>query len=180
MQNLTAIKMELLQLTVSTGPIEFTCGDEDLDDFIINDACDYHTNLLSETYILQTSDVNLAYFTLLNDKVGIESFDDRASFNRFRKKRFVNSKRLKAYPAIKIGRLAIHKDYSRKGHGSKLIDLIKGMILSKRYSGCRFMTVDAYKDVIPFYEKNGFIRINSSLADNGTCLMVYDLISATA
>jgi GNAT superfamily N-acetyltransferase len=172
--------MELFQVTVSTGPIEFTCGDEDLDDFIINDACDYHTNLLSETFILKTSDVNLGYFTLLNDKVGLEAFDDRTSFNRFRKKRFVNSKRLKAYPAIKIGRLAVHQDYSRNGYGSLLLDTIKTLIISNRYSGCRFMTVDAYKDVIPFYEKNGFIRINSSIADNGTCLMVYDLISATA
>ena len=54
--------MELIQVTVSTKPIKFTCGDVDLDDFIINDACDYHTNLLSETFLLHTSDINLAYF----------------------------------------------------------------------------------------------------------------------
>ena len=84
--------MELLQVTVSTRPIKFTCGDEDLDDFITNDACNYHANLLSETFLLQTSGLNLAYFTLLNDKVGLDSFDDQTSFNRFRKKRFANSK----------------------------------------------------------------------------------------
>ena len=91
----------------------------------------------------------------------------------------MNSKRFKAYPAIKIGRLAVHEDYSRHGYGSKLLDLIKTLVISNRYSGCRFMTVDAYKDVIPFYEKNGFVRINSSLAKNGTCLMIYDLLRMT-
>jgi GNAT superfamily N-acetyltransferase len=172
--------MELLQVTVSTRPIKFTCGDEDLDDFITNDACNYHANLLSETFLLQTSGLNLAYFTLLNDKVGLDSFDDQTSFNRFRKKRFANSKRLKAYPAIKIGRLAVHKDFLRMGYGSKLLDLIKALIMSNRYAGCRFMTVDAYKDAVPFYEKNGFIRVSSSFSKNGTCLMVYDLIRMTA
>ena len=93
----------------------------------------------------------------------------------FRKKTFVNSKRLKAYPAIKIGRLAVHKDHSRRGYGSQIVDFIKTLVMSNRYSGCRFMTVDAYRDVIPFYEKNGFIRINDHLAENGTCLMIYDL-----
>ena len=42
------------------------------------------------------------------------------------------------------------------------------------------MTVDAYKDAVPFYEKNGFIRVSSSFSKNGTCLMVYDLIRMTA
>lgn len=169
--------MELLQVTTSSEPIVFTCGDDDLDDFVMNDSRQYHQSLLAETFLLKSDDDALAYFTLLNDKISAESFDDRASFNRFRKRLFVNSKRLRAYPSIKIGRLAVQKGHARKGYGSNLLDLIKILIMSNRYSGCRFMTVDAYKDAVPFYEKNGFVRIGENAADKDTCLMVYDLLT---
>ena len=88
--------MELLQVTTSCEPIVFTCGDDDLDDFIMNDSKQYHQSLLAETFLLKSGDDALAYFTLLNDKISAESFDDKASFNRFRKRLFVNSKRLTA------------------------------------------------------------------------------------
>ena len=39
------------------------------------------------------------------------------------------------------------------------------------------MTVDAYKDAVPFYEKNGFVRISESVSSKDTCLMVYDLLT---
>ena len=132
---------------------------------------------MAETFLLKSGDDALAYFTLLNDKISAESFDDKASFNRFRKRLFVNSKRLRAYPSIKIGRLAVQENHARKGHGSNLLDLIKILVMSNRYSGCRFMTVDAYKDAVPFYEKNGFVRISESVSSKDTCLMVYDLLT---
>ena len=170
--------MELLQVTSSSEPLVFTCGDDDLDDFVMNDSRRYHQSLLAETFLLKDSDDDtLAYFTLLNDKISAESFDDKTSFNRFRRRLFVNSKRLRAYPSIKIGRLAVQKFHARKGYGSNMLDFIKMLIMSNRYSGCRFMTVDAYKDAIPFYEKNGFIRISENVSDKETCLMVYDLLS---
>jgi hypothetical protein len=53
----------------------------------------------------------IAYFSLANDKITITDFPDKNAFNRFRRKRFVNQKRLKSYPAVKICRFAVDKQF---------------------------------------------------------------------
>lgn len=171
--------MEMEQVLDEYNLVEFECGDDELNDFIINDALDYHRNLLSESYLLKDEGRVIAYVTILNDSLDIDSFDDRTSFNRFRKKHFVNSKRLKSYPALKIGRLAVCHNLARKGYGSVLLDFVKLLTLLRRFAGCRFMTVDAYNDAVPFYEKNGFVVIRSRVPDSETILMCYDLVSVT-
>jgi hypothetical protein len=39
------------------------------------------------------------------------------------------------------------------------------------------VTVDAYDEAIPFYEKNGFVVISSSRSESETTLMYYDLMA---
>ena len=124
--------MEMEQVLDEYNLVEFECGDDELNDFIINDALDYHRNLLSESYLLKDEGRVIAYVTILNDSLDIDSFDDRTSFNRFRKKHFVNSKRLKSYPALKIGRLAVCHNLARKGYGSVLLDFVKLLTLLRR------------------------------------------------
>lgn len=49
------------------------------------------------------------------------------------------------YPAIKIGRLAVHKDYPGIHIGSILLDWIVGFCLELRSDvGIRFISIDAY------------------------------------
>lgn len=43
-------------------------------------------------------------------------------------------------------------------------------------TGCRFLTVDAYLDAVPFYVKNGFRFMNAEDNDPHTRLMYYDLM----
>ena len=130
------------QVLDNSEVVEFECGDEDLNDFIINDAGNYHRNLLSESYLLKEGEHLIAYVTILNDSLDIDSFEDRTAFNRFRRKHFV-----------------------------------KVLTSLKRFSGCRFVTVDAYDDAIPFYAKNGFVVISSSKSNSETTLMYYDLMA---
>ena len=62
-------------------------------------------------------------------------------------------------PAIKIGRLAIDKKYSKKGLGSHILRniLLSILNLSKTKVGLRFVTVDAYATALNFYvKKNNF------------------------
>ena len=169
--------MQLEQLHENYNSIDFECDEDELNDFIIHDAVDYHRCLLAETYLLKDEGRVIAYITILNDTLDMTSFDDRTSFNRFRKKHFANAKRLKSYPALKVGRLAVQRNIARRGYGSVLLDFVKLLICLKRYAGCRFVTVDAYENAIPFYEKNGFVRIKSINQVNNTCLMCYDLMS---
>lgn len=134
----------------------FDCDDEDLNDFILNDANLYRNALLSVTYVVEdkTSNDVLAYFSLSNDKISISDFESKTEFNRFRKHKFVNEKRLRSYPAIKIGRLAISKSAQHQSLGTYLLEFIEDYFIIDNKSGCRFVTVDAYVNAIPFYIKN--------------------------
>ena len=48
-------------------------------------------------------------------------------------------------------------------------------ILMDNKTGCRFLTVDAYADAIPFYIKNGFVPLNEEDAGAVTRLLYFDL-----
>lgn len=154
----------------------FSCGDSDLDDYILNESKLYQAELIAANYLLEDEQRRLiAFFTLVNDRVCINDFDTYTAFNRFRNKRFVQSKRFRGYPALKVGRLGVTKDFIRSGIGSILLDFIKTYFIKNRRTGCRFLTVDAYQDAVPFYDKNGFVKLNEE-SNSNTCLMYYDLL----
>lgn len=155
----------------------FDCGDADLNDFILKESPLYRQALLAVSYIVENKQ-NLtvsAYFSLANDKVALNDFESKTEFNRFRKHRFVNEKRLKSYPAVKICRLGV--DLSMKGQyiGTFLLNFIKSYFVIGNKTGCRFLTVDAYAGAVPFYLKNGFIPLNDEDADADTRLLYFDL-----
>lgn len=159
--------------------LSFDCGDEDLNDFILTEASAYQEALLAVTYLVihkETKEV-AAYFSLANDKISITDFENKTEFNRFRKHKFVNEKRIRSYPAIKIGRLAIARAYQKQSLGKKLLDFIKQLSLLNKDSGCRFVTVDAYIDALPFYIKNDYQFLNSDDEDKNTRVMYFDLAS---
>ena len=83
-----------------------------------------------------------------------------------------------SYPAIKLGRFAVSKNYRSLGIGTKIMDYLK-MILFKSasYSAFRFLTVDAYISAIPFYERNGFKTLLPEEDDEHTRTMYFDILS---
>ena len=173
-----------IRLNPSNIVKKFSCGDDDLDDFILHRASAFQKHLLSVSYAcvdVSNPGAVLAYCSLANDKVAITDFKDNAEFNRFRKKRgFPNEKRLKSYPAVKLCRLGV--DVAVKGQqiGTTIIDYIKWMYMNNNRAGCRFLTVDAYLNAVPFYEKNGFRFMNAEDNDPHTRLMYYDLMDIVA
>lgn len=157
----------------------FDCHDEDLNDFILNEASLYRNALLSVTYIVEDkySGEVLAYFSLANDKISLSDFDSKTEFNRFRKHKFVNDKRLRSYPAIKICRLAIAQSAQNQSIGTYLLEFIEDYFIVDNKSGCRFVTVDAYVNAIPFYIKNNYQFLNNDDEDKHTRVMYFDLAS---
>lgn len=155
----------------------FDCGDDDLNDFAMNDAQPYRKEKLAVTYALLPKDNDkkvVAFFCLLNDRISMADFDTKTEFNRFRK-RFTNAKRIKSYPAAKIGRFAVDKSMKGNNIGSFLLDFIKTFFIVDNKTGCRFLTVDAYADAIPFYLKNGFVPLNDEDKNDDTRLLYFDL-----
>ncbi len=127
----------------------FKCSDDDLDEFIHFDALTQRDDRLNQTYICKYKEEIIAFFTVSADSVKI---------NRKDKKRIgVN---YPAFPAIKIGRLAVHEDYKSRNVGSTLIMYVIGLALKLGEEvGVRFISVDAYRGVEKFYEKNYFVEL---------------------
>lgn len=154
----------------------FDCGDADLNDFIIHESPLYRNALLAVSYVAETDEKKaIAYFSLANDKVSLSDFDNKTEFNRFRKHRFVNEKRLKSYPAVKICRLGTDVSARGYGLGSELLDFIKSYFIVNNKTGCRFVTVDAYSSAVAFYLKNGFVPLTDDDKDEPTRLLYFDL-----
>lgn len=170
---------DIRRLDAGEAVTHFCCGDEDLDDFIINDAPLYRDALLAVTYIIERiSDKEaVGYFSLANDKIAIKDFPTSNEFNRFRRHRFVNEKRLTNYPSVKLCRFALSHSVRGQHIGSILLDFMKRYFISDNKTGCRFMTVDAYRTAEPFYAKNGFLYLSNSDVEKPTRLMFYDLIN---
>ena len=155
----------------------FDCGDEDLNDFILNESQLYRQARLAVSYVIEnrvTKQV-VGFFSLANDRVSVSDFENKTEFNRFRKKRFINEKRIKSYPAVKIGRLGV--DISVKGQslGTFILDFIKSYFVIENISGCRFITVDAYVDALQFYLKNNFLPLSEDTKADNTRLLFFDL-----
>lgn len=164
------------KLTDNHNLTSFDCGDVDLNEFLTDDAIPFQEKRIATTYIVIINDRVAAYFSLLNDKVS--RTDVSKSAWRKLKKLFAHSKHRSNYPAIKIGRFAVCKDFASQGLGSVIMDAIKQSVNEKsQYSAFRFLTVDAYISAIPFYSKNGFIEMLSEQENDTTRTMYFDMLN---
>lgn len=155
--------------------LSFDCGDTDLNEFINVDAKNYLNELLAVTYLFENDDDIVAFFSVLNDKITYQQAgESNGLWNKIRK-RIPHRKHFKSYPAVKLGRLAVNKSYQKKHLGTSILDYIKVFFIDRNKTGCRFITVDAYRDSLTFYEKNGFKYMTEADKDADTRLMYYDL-----
>ena len=157
-------------------PITFNCGDDDLNDFLINDAKNYQDELLAVTYLLLDKEEVVAYFSLLNDRISISDVESKRKWSKYFRDIMPQGKRFKSYPAMKIGRLGVSEKYKSIGIGTMIIDYLKQLFISSNRTGCKYITVDAYNQSLSFYEKNEFAFLTESDKNNETRLMYFDLI----
>lgn len=165
------------QIEADTEIKSFDCGDVDLNDFLVSDAKNYLRAMMALTYLLEDNSESktVAYYSLLNDKIVFDP-EEKQFWNRLNRK-IVNSKRRKEYPAVKIGRLAVSKDYAGNHIGEAILLKVKHMFATMRRSACRFITVDAYAAAVPFYEKCGFMFLSEKDKNSKTRAMYFDLIN---
>lgn len=156
---------------------KFDCGDEDLNDFIFGDAMLYFKVRLATTYVLEDKNTKetIGYFSLAHDRISLTDFPSNSAYNRFRKQFFAQGKMFKSYPALKICRLATDKKYHGEGIGTMMVNMIITSYKSDNKAGCRFITVDAYADALPFYYQQGFVPLSKEDEDSPTRLLYFDL-----
>lgn len=166
---------EFVQLTQDTLLLPFVSEDEDLNNFLTEDAKNYSRDLMAVTYLFVDKQKQqiMAYFSLLNDKVAYDP-REKSLWNRINRL-IPNNKRRRNYPSAKIGRLAVSQNYAHMGLGSQIIDYIKYFMVTNPKLGCRFLTVDAYAKVVDFYRKNEFDFFTLTDTFDSTRLMYFDL-----
>ena len=152
----------------------FDCGDNDLNDFLMEDAKRFLEKRIANTFLLEEEGRVAAYFSLLNDK--ISRLEVTNSQWKTIKDFFPSGKRFRSYPTVKIGRFAVSIDYRGQSIGTDLMILIKTLLnQNQNYAAFRFLTVDAYLSAVDFYQKNGFKVLTKKEEDDHTRLMFFDM-----
>ncbi len=152
--------MKVVPLTPDYELTAFDCGDEQLNNFLFEDAKPSLELRIANTFILEDDGRIAAYFCLLNDKVS----KDEIIGSRWKKIRanFPSGKQFRSYPTVKIGRLAVSVDYRGQNIGTWLMDKVKGTLRqSSTHSAFRYITVDAYLSAVQFYEKGGACDVDN-------------------
>ena len=143
--NLKIVKTNLEQLKT----IDFDCGDEDLNEFLLKDSFENIKNNLCTIFLCIYDEEVVGFFSLSADSIKI---------NEKLKIRYPQ------YPAIKIGRLAVSKEFQNQHIGSLMIDWVVGFCRNLGNEiGIRFVSVDAYNNskTINFYNRNQFVELES-------------------
>jgi GNAT superfamily N-acetyltransferase len=141
----------------------FDCGDQDLNDFLRHDAEKYQTELLSHTDLALLDDRIVGYITLLSDSIVLKTPEKKSVLDKLSDQH----RSIYAFPALKIGRLAVQTEYQHSGIGKWLLEHAIGTAVQMNFDlavGCRFITLDAYPSAMGWYEKNGFV-LNKNYKD---------------
>ena len=165
-----------IRLTENFPIQSFDCGDNDLNDYILNDALHYAQKLLAVTYLITKNDKIVAFFSVSNDKIGIKDMETNSQWYKHFMNNMPKGKRYYSYPAVKIGRLGVSNEFQNQRIGTIILNYIKYLFVTDNRTGCMYITVDAYRQSLSFYEKNEFKYLNKTDDGGNTRLMYFPLI----
>jgi GNAT superfamily N-acetyltransferase len=150
---LSLADISLETLSEANQASDFDCDDEDLNDFLMNDALNYQDACVSMTVLAKYEDQVVGFFSLGMDCISLKSNEDRELRHEH------NLNRLKEYPALKIHRLAVANSFKGMGIGRMLVLFVIGFARQALQSlvGVRFLSVDAYEDSQGFYQTMDFL-----------------------
>ena len=134
----------------------FDCGDDDLNEYFRKDSIRYRSELMTQTYCFYQNGRSQAECAALIDFCN-DSLARMHIPNGSRRKINHQKRGYQSFPALKITRLGIDVEFHGKGIGTHLLNAVKSFFISDNRSGCRFLTLDAYRSARGFYEKNGFL-----------------------
>jgi GNAT superfamily N-acetyltransferase len=157
--------------------LDFDCNEHEINDFLLNDALNYQKEQFAITYVFTKDNQVVAFFSLLNDSLHDKGYENTV-WNRFhRHNNIPNQKRIRQYPAIKIGRLGITKNYQGTGLAYSMMDFIKGFTRLNQKSASRLLLIDAYNKTkqLNFYKRNDFVLLNAIQSNTDTLSMYFDL-----
>lgn len=147
-----ADQLSVEQIAPAEAALSFSCGDPALDRFIGSpEVFDFEAAGLGRTYVVFYEGRLVAYYTLSNASLRVEYLRAVHDLSR------PAEEQVDAFPAVKVGRLAVARDFQGRGIGRELLTLIATeALLQGRRSGVRLLILEAMPEAVPFYEKCGF------------------------
>ncbi len=152
--NIPSDNLILRELQLGDKVTGFSLGNrnhKDLKFFLQREALRFHKCNVAKTYVIVNSEKIpnvLAYISLMcsvikTAEMGEEDHpDDLVSYS------YVD------FPAVKLARLAVHKDIRSHGLGKMLVNFAISVARDSIMPniGCRFLVVDAKQDAVVYYE----------------------------
>lgn len=169
----------IIKLDLDTTILPFDCADAELNGFLFDDAKNHYKERVATTFLIINDVDTIAYWSYLNDKITVS--DLNGNFEIFQQRisamlgKEIKEKEYKSFPSVKIGRLAVSKKYQKQGWGENVLRFTKELFITNNRTGCRFITVDAFRAAVDFYKKNGFIAMSSRDKKHDTRQMYFDL-----
>ena len=150
---------------------KFDCGVSSLNQFLKDKRkCIGHlTERIAKSYLVYDGDTLVGYYCL--SAGAIRATDTIRS-------QYKSWKAYSTYPAVVIGRFAIHIDVAHVGYGSSTMDYIKRQIAFEDLPmAIRYIAVDAINDenILQFYGRNNFDFLSAQDKDDTTRIMYYDI-----
>jgi ribosomal protein S18 acetylase RimI-like enzyme len=141
---------------LSLGSPEFT----PLKTFLQRKARKFHECGLGRTYVACVGNRVVAYITIVCGQIDADC--------QVKSKADADDYSYEHFPAVKIARLAVDKDYREANLGRKLVNLALGIVKDSicPKAGCRFVVVDSKASAVGFYKKCGFTFLDTE--DNRT------------
>jgi len=179
--NLSDFKFTELSNEMEFG--QFDCNEKEITNFLFEDSKDYQNEKMANTYLFIDDNNDIAaYFCISNDCLTDRGEDKGYSnkiFNRLHRRiNLPNQKRIRQYPAIKVGRLGVDNKYQRTGIAYDLMLFIKGFVIKDHKPACRLLLLDAINKErqIKYYKKNNFEFLLDEDENNENRIMYFDLL----
>jgi GNAT superfamily N-acetyltransferase len=140
--------------------------------FLQKQAKQFQQSSIAQTYVaVNEHDTIIGFVTLTCSEIDLQNGYELTDCSHANNYEFL--------PAVKIARLAVDSRYRGSGIGSVLIAYAIALIQDNiaENVGCRFIVTDAKQDAVSFYEKLGFMLLDSE--DNQSKehqLMFLDLV----
>jgi len=138
----------------------FSCGYDDFDEYFLKDSPLWADQMYGKTYcfvLKEDPHTIVCAFSLSNETMRVDLLPNS------QKKRFLKEipkdKRMRRYPAVLIGRLGVDLQFSNKGIGTELMQILKFWFVEPdNKAAVRYLAVDALNNpkTLSYYEKNGF------------------------
>jgi GNAT superfamily N-acetyltransferase len=141
--------MKPLRLVRLDGPPleRFDCGRTEQNEHLHLRAWGDQQQLLSTTYVVHHSGLPAGYVTVCMDSIPLS-----------RKERGISIP-YQQVSAMKLAQLGIDERFQGLGLGTDSVGIVVNLAHRVgKHVGCRYLTLDAQKDLVPWYESLGFKR----------------------